>query len=109
MAVVLDAGALIAVERGDSSVGAWLRMAQQDREPVRNSAAVIAPVWRHGATQAQLARVVAGVEVRALDDHAGRSLSSSGTAGRAMSSTVTLPCWFGPATPCSPATSTTWR
>ena len=74
MAVVLDAGALIAVERRDASVGALLRVAQRDRVPVRTSAAVIAQVWRDGASQAQLARVLAGLEVRPLDESSGRSI-----------------------------------
>jgi hypothetical protein len=74
MAVVLDAGALTAVDRMDRSVNVSLRLAQQERLPVRTSATVVAQVWRNGASQAQLARVLAGVEVRPLDEPSGRSI-----------------------------------
>jgi hypothetical protein len=57
--IVLDAGALVAVDRRDRRVGALLRVAQRERIPVRTSAAVVA--------QAPLARTLAGVATVALD------------------------------------------
>lgn len=66
MKAVLDAGAFVAVERGDRQVGAMLRLLQQRRVPLRTSAAVVAQVWRDGRTQARLAQVLAGVDVSAL-------------------------------------------
>ena len=74
MALVLDAGGLIAVDRLDRAVGAMLRVAQQDKIPVRTSAAVIAQVWRNGALQVNLARVLAGVDAATLDGVTGRSV-----------------------------------
>ena len=74
MSLVLDAGALLAIDRRDRQVGALLRVAQQERIPVRTSPAVVAQVWRHGARQARLARVLAGVAVPPLDLDTGKRL-----------------------------------
>jgi hypothetical protein len=74
MALVLDAGGLIAIDRQDRAVGAMLRVVQQERLPVRTSAAVVAQVWRSGARQANLARVLAGVDTVPLDSRASRSV-----------------------------------
>ena len=74
MGLVLDAGGLIAVDRLDRKVGAILRVAQQEKMSVRTSAAVVAQVWRSGSLQANLARVLAGVEAASLDSVAGRSV-----------------------------------
>lgn len=83
MKAVLDAGALVAVERRDRRIGALLRVLQQRRVPLWTSAAVLAQVWRDGARQATLARLLQGVGVRplALDDgkQAGALLGSTGT------------------------------
>ncbi|MBX3131269.1 MAG: hypothetical protein KF718_31405 [Polyangiaceae bacterium] len=83
MKAVLDAGALVAVERRDRHVGALLRVLQQRRVPLWTSAAVLAQVWRDGARQATLARLLQGVGVRplAMDDgkQAGALLGSTGT------------------------------
>jgi hypothetical protein len=81
---ILDAGALVAVDRRDRRVGAMLEVARRTREPVRSSAAVIAQVWRAGARQANLAAVLRGVDAVALDEASGRRigelLARSGTA-----------------------------
>jgi len=74
MALVLDAGGLIAIDRLDRAVGAMLRVAQQEKLPVRTSAAVVAQVWRNGALQVNLARVLAGVDAATLDGVRGRSV-----------------------------------
>ena len=65
--VVLDTGAFIGIDRGDRSVAALLRVAWEEGLPVLTSAGVLAQVWRGGGAQARLARVLAGVDVRALD------------------------------------------
>lgn len=61
-----------------------LRVVQEARLPVRTSAAVVAQVWRDGGRQANLARVLAGVEVRSLDGRdgkrAGELLARTGSA-----------------------------
>lgn len=83
MTAILDAGALIAIDRRDRRVGALLRILQREGEPVRTSAGVVAQVWRDGRTQANLARVLPGVAVVAIDDRESRRigelLAASGT------------------------------
>ena len=74
MALVLDAGGLIAVDRLDRKVGAILRVAQQENLRVRTSATVVAQVWRSGSRQANLARVLTGIDVAALDMQTDRSV-----------------------------------
>src|ERR1700722_14737063 len=74
MALVLDAAGLFAVDRLDRKVGAILRVAQQENMPVRTSATVVAQVWRSGSRQANLARVLTGIDVAALDMQTGRSV-----------------------------------
>jgi hypothetical protein len=76
MSLVLDAGALLAIDRRNRRVGALLRVAQQERIPVRTSPAAVAQVWRHGARQAPLARVLAGVAVPPLDLETGKRLGA---------------------------------
>lgn len=84
MTAVLDAGALIAIDRRDRRVGALLRVLQRAGVPVRTSAGVVAQVWRDGRKQANLARVLAGVAVLAIEETASRRigelLAATGTA-----------------------------
>jgi hypothetical protein len=68
------AGALIAIDRRDRSIGTVLRVAQQEHVGVRSSAGAVAQVWRDGARQANLARVLSGVDVAALDFAAAKRL-----------------------------------
>lgn len=83
MTVVLDAGALIAIDRRDRTVGAMLRVAQQEQLAIRSSAGVVAQVWRDGSRQANLARVLSGVDVMVLDlaaaKHIGPLLGATDT------------------------------
>lgn len=74
MSAVLDAGALVAVDKRDRRVGALLRVLQRDGVPVRTSAGALAQVWRDGARQANLARLLPGVRVVALDDTAAKKV-----------------------------------
>lgn len=84
MTAVLDAGALVAIDRRDRRVGALLRVLQRAGLPVRTSAGVVAQVWRDGRKQANLARVLAGVAVLAIDETSSRRigelLAATGTA-----------------------------
>lgn len=68
MSAVLDAGALLAVDKRDRAVGAMLRILQRDGVPVLTSAGAVAQVWRDGRRQANLARVLPGVDVAAVDE-----------------------------------------
>ena len=72
MKAVLDAGALVAIDKRDRTVGAMLRVLQRDEVPVTTSGGVVAQVWRDGGRQANLARILSGVEVEAIDDLTGR-------------------------------------
>lgn len=74
MKVVLDAGALIAVDRRDRRVGAMLRVLQQQATPLLTSGGVVAQVWRDGSRQANLARILSGIEVSPIDATSSRSV-----------------------------------
>ena len=83
--VTLDAGALIAFERGRRSVVALVARALERDAEIAVPAGVVAQVWRDGSRQARLSRLLASdvVSVVPLDDHAARSagqmLGASGT------------------------------
>lgn len=72
-ALILDAGALVAVDRGDRAMIARLRAAQQHDLDLRSNAMVVAQVWRdrHGR-QAGLAQLLRAVDVRAVSPVDGR-------------------------------------
>lgn len=74
MTLILDAGAFIAAERGDRDVIALVKSERlADRSP-RSHGGVVAQVWRGGSgRQVTLVRLLAGVDVAALDDHLGRA------------------------------------
>jgi hypothetical protein len=71
---VLDAGALVAVDRRDRRIGAQLRVLQQQGTPLRASTAVVGQVWRDGRKQANLARVLAGVGIEPLSKDDGKRM-----------------------------------
>ena len=83
MALFLDAGALIAVDKRDRTVGTRLSVAREEGLPIRTPATVLAQVWRNGARQANLARVLSGAEVLPLDEddarRAGELLAATAT------------------------------
>ncbi len=74
MKAVLDAGALVAVDRRDRMIGAQLRVLQHQGTPIRVSSAVVGQVWRDGRKQANLARVLTGVGIEALGKDDGRRI-----------------------------------
>jgi hypothetical protein len=94
-ALVLDAGALVAVDRGDRAMVALLRVAQQHGVELRSNSMVIAQVWRdrHGR-QAGLARLLRAVDVRAVSPQDGRQagvlLGATGTTDPVDSTVVLL-------------------
>lgn len=73
MSVVLDAGALVAIERDDRQMIAIIKRERRaERSPITHGG-VVGQVWRGGhGRQANLARLIRGVDVRALDDALGR-------------------------------------
>ncbi|MGQ0623991.1 MAG: hypothetical protein ACT4PP_04950 [Sporichthyaceae bacterium] len=80
---VLDAGALIALDRGDRDT--WALIAEVHRQGLRPAvpAPIIAQAWRGGARQARLARALSGADQvaahSALSFRAGDLLARSGT------------------------------
>jgi hypothetical protein len=73
-ALVLDAGALVAVDRGDRGFDVKLRVAQRSGHELRTTGAVVAEVWRDTqGRQANLARLLKAVDVRAVDRRLGQA------------------------------------
>lgn len=71
--LVLDAGALIALDRNDRGMWAVLRVAADSRRIVQVPAGVIAQAWRDGARQALLSRSLRLCEELALDGQGARA------------------------------------
>ena len=72
-ALILDAGALVAVDRDDRTAIARLRAAQQHGLELRTNSMVVAQVWRdpHGR-QVNVARLLQATDVRAVSPRDGR-------------------------------------
>ena len=75
MNLILDAGALIAVERNDRATAAVIEAARQEHRVVIVPAGVVGQVWRGGGKQARLARLLnaRGVVVEPLTDTGARA------------------------------------
>src|SRR4051812_8779536 len=73
MTLVLDAGALIALDRGDRVMWVRLRAAMDAGAVPVTHGGVVGQVWRGGPRQARLAAALAGIEVRPLDGALGRA------------------------------------
>lgn len=86
MRAILDAGALVAIDRRDRNIGAQLRVLQRQGTPLRVSAAVLGQVWRDGRKQANLARVIAGCGVEEVGREDGKRIGE--LLGRAGSADV---------------------
>jgi hypothetical protein len=84
MTVVLDSGALVAIERGDREMWAVLTREFAGGRAVLTHGGVVGQVWRGGTgRQARLARALPGIHVRAIDDQLGRRVGVLlGQAGR---------------------------
>lgn len=72
MSLVLDAGAFIAFERGDRMIAALLKGELLARRRPRTHGAIVGQIWRAGATQARMARLLQAVDVVPLDLALGR-------------------------------------
>ncbi|MGL6233813.1 MAG: PIN domain-containing protein [Segniliparus sp.] len=70
----LDAGALIAFERGDERIRKLIARAVRQRLPLHVPATALAQAWRGGPRQARLSRLLASghVGVPVLDEQAAR-------------------------------------
>jgi hypothetical protein len=105
-ALILDAGALLAIDRDDRTMIARLRVAQQSGLDLRSNAMVVAQVWRdRRGRQANLARLLHAIDVRAVRPSDGREREHcSLTRAPQTRSTLPLPSWPLRATGSSPAT-----
>ena len=77
-AVVLDAGALIALERGDRRMTALAAVIARDKIPAFVPAGVVAQVWRGSARQHDLGRLLATgvVRVEAMDESTAKAVGA---------------------------------
>ncbi len=73
--LVLDAGALIALDRGDKRIIALLHRALAEGRAFRVPAGVVGQAWRDGRVQVNLARFLRSeeVEIVPLDDQFARA------------------------------------
>jgi len=73
--ITLDAGALIALERGDKRLIALLERALTQRLKIRVPSGVVGQAWRDGRVQVTLARFlrIGEVEIVPLDEQLARS------------------------------------
>jgi hypothetical protein len=83
-ALVLDAGAFVAVERANRAMVARLRAAERGGLELKSNGAVVAQVWRDASgRQALLSRLLRSVDVRAVDRALGQGAGVLlGRAGR---------------------------
>jgi hypothetical protein len=93
-ALILDAGALLAVDRDDRAMIARLRVAERSGLDLRSNAMVVAQVWRdRRGRQVNVARLLKAVDVRPVTHadgrRAGELLAGTGTAD-AIDATVAL-------------------
>lgn len=73
MSIVLDAGALVAIERGDRDMVALIKGERRENRAPLTHGDVIGQVWRGGhRRQTNLARLLPGVDVNPIDDSLGR-------------------------------------
>lgn len=74
MSLLLDAGAFVAVERGDRDIVALVKRERlANRAPVTHGG-IVGQIWRGGSgRQAEVARLLAGVAVHALDEELGKT------------------------------------
>jgi hypothetical protein len=95
-ALVLDAGALIAIDRDDRDVLAQLQDAKQNGDPVRTNAMALAQVWRDGrGRQATLAKALHDIVVEPIPaedgERPGNSLARLACGTRLMPVSRCLP------------------
>ena len=73
MTLLLDAGAFVAVERGDRDIVALVKRERLAQRSPLSHGGVVAQIWRGGAgRQSEVARLLRGVDVRALDEELGK-------------------------------------
>jgi len=81
VSLVLDSGALVALERNERPMWVRLKAAQMEGDLPLTHAGVLGQVWRGGQRQARLSQALDGIDVLALDEALGRA------AGRLLAAT----------------------
>ena len=66
MNLVLDAGALIAIDRGDRRTAALIELGRRSAANLVTTAPVVGQAWRSGSRQARLARSMSMIDVRTV-------------------------------------------
>lgn len=82
--MILDAGVLIAVDRGTQQAREYLDSAQRNGDVFHTTAPVAAQVWRSGSRQVRLTRALGAMTVHPFEPgdiaQVGEALRRSGTA-----------------------------
>ena len=73
MTVILDAAALIALDRNERAMWTRLKSVVLSGDIAVTHGGVLGQVWRGGPRQARLAQALAGIEVRPLDEQLARA------------------------------------
>jgi len=74
MSLILDSGALIALDKNERAMWTRVKASYLAGEVPLSHGGVVGQVWRgRGSRQALLARALAGIDVRPLDQHLGRA------------------------------------
>ena len=82
MSLVLDSGALVALERNERPMWIRLKAAQLDGDLPLTHAGVLGQVWRGGPQQARLSQALRGIAILPVDEPLGRTAGQLlGTAG----------------------------
>jgi hypothetical protein len=83
MNLVLDAGALIGIDRDDRRTAGLIELGRRSAAALVTTAPVVADAWRGSAKQARLARLLAMLDVRGVQladaRAAGELLAATGT------------------------------
>jgi hypothetical protein len=90
MGITYDAGALVAVDRGERRMWARHRALLAAREVPTVPAPVVAQAWRGGSRQALLSRILVGCDVEVLDDVRARAVGA--LAARAATTDIVDVC-----------------
>jgi hypothetical protein len=70
--LVLDTAALVALDRNDRAMWTRLKGCERAGQPPVTHAGVVGQVWRGGAGQARLAKALASMDTKPLDERLGR-------------------------------------
>jgi hypothetical protein len=73
MSLILDAGALIAIDRNDRAMWRRLKSALENEDVPLTHGGVVGQVWRgHGPRSARMALALGGIDIRPLDEDLGK-------------------------------------